>query len=81
MFASHVFGLRKAYEDGSYKADGEFEVEGGQWLATDEGNVWLLKSVDSIVEALSEGKGTSFASGYGGRITGGNAVLSEKSKL
>jgi hypothetical protein len=60
---SHVFGLRKAYEDGSYKAMGEFDVEGGQWLATDEGNVWLLKSVDSIVEALGEGKGTTFAPG------------------
>lgn len=60
---SHVFGLRKAFEDGSYKAKGEFEVEGGQWLATDEGNIWLLKSVDSIVEALGDGKGTTFAPG------------------
>ena len=60
---SHVFGLRKAFEDGSFKAQGEFEVEGGQWLATDEGNLWLLKSVDSIVEALGEGKGSSFAPG------------------
>jgi hypothetical protein len=60
---SHVFGLRKAFEDGSYKADGEFEVDGGQWLATDEGNVWLLESVDKIVDALGEGKGSSYAPG------------------
>lgn len=60
---SHVFGLRKAFADGSYKAEGEIEVKGGEWLASDEGNVWLLESVDRIVEALGEGKGTSFAPG------------------
>ncbi|RDL40114.1 putative conserved mitochondrial protein [Venustampulla echinocandica] len=60
---SHIFGLRKAFEDGTYKAPGEFEVEGGEWLATDDGNIWILKSVDSIVEALSEGTGTTFAPG------------------
>ena len=64
---SHVFGLRKAFEDGSWKADGEFsqEFEGGgrKWLASDEGNVWLLESVDAIVECLGEGRGTSFAPG------------------
>jgi len=60
---SHIFGLRKAYEDGSYNAEGEFEVDGGEWLASDEGNVWLLNSVDSIVEALGEGRGTTFAPG------------------
>lgn len=60
---SHVFGLRKAFDDGSYKAQGEFPVEGGEWLATDEGNIWILKSVDAIVEALGEGKGSSFAPG------------------
>lgn len=60
---SHVFGLRKAFDDESYKAQGEFPVEGGEWLATDEGNIWILKSVDAIVEALGEGKGSSFAPG------------------
>lgn len=65
---SHVFGLRKAYEDGSYKAEGEFPVEGGEWLASDEGNIWLLKSIDSIVEALSDGSGTSFAPGMKAKL-------------
>jgi hypothetical protein len=60
---SHVFGLRKAYEDESFKASGEFPVEGGEWLASDEGNLWLLGAVDKIVEALGEGKGSSFAPG------------------
>ena len=60
---SHVFGLRKAFDDGSYKAKGEFEVKGGEWLATNEGNIWILKSVDAIVETLGEGKGSSFAPG------------------
>lgn len=60
---SHVFGLRKAYEDESFKAEGESPVEGGEWLASDEGNVWLLGAVDRIVEALGEGRGSSFAPG------------------
>jgi hypothetical protein len=60
---SHVFGLRKAYEDGSANAEGETNVEGGEWLASDEGNMWLLKSVDTIVEALGDGKGSTFAPG------------------
>jgi hypothetical protein len=55
--------LRKAYEDESFKANGEFAVEGGEWLASDEGNIWLLGAVDRIVEALGEGKGSSFAPG------------------
>ncbi|TVY43170.1 Dol-P-Man:Man(5)GlcNAc(2)-PP-Dol alpha-1,3-mannosyltransferase, partial [Lachnellula occidentalis] len=40
---SHVYGLRKAYQDGSAKARGEVEVQGGEWLASDEGNIWLLR--------------------------------------
>jgi len=58
---SHVFGLRKAFQDGS----AEKEVEGGEWLATDEGNQWILNSIDEIVQALGEGKGTTFAPGTG----------------
>ncbi|KAG8623538.1 hypothetical protein KVT40_008514 [Elsinoe batatas] len=60
---SHVFGLRKAFEDGTFKAQGEEEVQGGEWLAGDEGSVWLLETTDKIVEALGEGKGSSFAQG------------------
>lgn len=58
---SHVFGLRKAYEDGS--AGAEREVEGGEWLAGNEGSTWLLESVDKLVEALSQGQGSSYAPG------------------
>ncbi|PNS16605.1 hypothetical protein CAC42_4569 [Sphaceloma murrayae] len=60
---SHVFGLRKAFEDGSFKAQGEEEVLGGEWLAGDEGSTWLLETTDRIVEALGEGRGSSFAQG------------------
>ncbi|KAH8588829.1 hypothetical protein B0O99DRAFT_524354 [Bisporella sp. PMI_857] len=56
---SHVFGLRKAFEDGS--AEAEEEVEGGEWLGGEEGNTWVLKSVDRIVDALGDGQGSSFA--------------------
>jgi len=60
---SHIFGLRKAYDDGSAAWEGEAEVEGGRWLASDEGNLWILRSVDEIVEAIGQGAGTSFAPG------------------
>lgn len=56
---SHVFGLRKAFEDGS--AQREKEVKGGEWLASNEGSEWLLQQVDGIVEAIGGGSGTSFA--------------------
>ena len=53
---SHVFGLRKAVE-GEAVAE---EVEGGKWLASDEGSEWLLKKVDEVVGAIGGG----FAGGY-----------------
>ncbi|KAK3111507.1 hypothetical protein LTR53_013188 [Teratosphaeriaceae sp. CCFEE 6253] len=59
---SHMFGLRKAYEDGT--AEAEEEVEGGKWLASNEGGMWLIEQIDGIVEAIGQGKGTSFAPGY-----------------
>lgn len=56
---SHVFGLRKAFEFGTYKRDSPSEdPQAVEWLASDEGNEWILKSVDGIVEAIG---GTSFA--------------------
>jgi hypothetical protein len=66
---SHIFGLRKAYEDGSYAADGEQEVKGGEWLASNEGNMWILKSVDAIVEAIGGAPGgTTFAPGIRSKL-------------
>ncbi|KAJ5739127.1 hypothetical protein N7533_011911 [Penicillium manginii] len=59
---SHVFGLRKALEDGTWSTDVETE-EGARWLASDEGNTWILNSVDSIVEAIGNGHGSNFAPG------------------
>lgn len=59
---SHIFGLRKAFEDGT--ADAEAEVQGGKWLASNEGSLWLLEQVDRIVEAIGQGKGSSFAPGF-----------------
>lgn len=54
---SHVFGLRKALDDGSYQAEAATEegLEGVEWLAGDEGGEWMLKAVDSISEALGGG--------------------------
>lgn len=58
---SHVFGLQKAYQDGSAEAEGELEVEGGKWTASEEGVEWVLGSVDAIVKALGEDGESSFA--------------------
>lgn len=60
---SHVFGLRKAYEHGDAAAEGERPVEGGEWLAGEEGNIWLLETIDKLVLAIGEGQGTTFAPG------------------
>ncbi len=63
---SHVFGLRKAYGDGSAEGEGEVEVQGGRWLAGDEGSEWVLRGVDRIVGELGRGRGSSFAGGMEG---------------
>jgi hypothetical protein len=55
---SHVFGLRKGLEDGTYQAEGQDVIEGAEWLASDEGSQWILKTVDIISEALG---GANFA--------------------
>ncbi|KAI1109109.1 hypothetical protein F5Y14DRAFT_433795 [Nemania sp. NC0429] len=60
---SHVFGLRKAYEHGDAHAEGEQPVQGGEWLASDDGNLWLLESIDGLVHAIGGGEGTTFAPG------------------
>lgn len=60
QIVSHVFGLRKAFEDGTHELD---PVEGAEWLAGDEGSCWLLEQVDRIVAELSEGRGPNFAMG------------------
>jgi len=58
---SHVFGLRKAIENGGVEA--EQEVEGGKWLASNEGSTWLLETTDRVVEAIGQGQGSTFAPG------------------
>ena len=65
---SHVFGLRKVFEDGTYQAKGEEDVEGGKWLASNEGSMWLLEFVDRIVEAIGGGMGTTFAPGIKAKL-------------
>lgn len=54
---SHIFGLRKAFEDGTAELE---PIEGAEWLSGNEGSMWLLQQVDGIVAELG---GTSFAPG------------------
>ncbi|KIW00507.1 hypothetical protein, variant [Verruconis gallopava] len=58
---SHIFGLRKAFEDGTWKDDMPLPESGVAWLSSDEGSMWALNVVDYIVEAISRGEGSSFA--------------------
>lgn len=57
---SHVFGLRKAIDQGFHEKEAESEEEkkGLEWLAGEEGSQWLLNSVDEIIEKI----GQNFAS-------------------
>ena len=52
---SHVFGLRKAWDDGTWKGDVEGE-DSMKYLASDEGNMWILESTDRICKSLDEGE-------------------------
>ncbi|KAL2151246.1 hypothetical protein VTH82DRAFT_6344 [Thermothelomyces myriococcoides] len=88
---SHVFGLRKAVEQGVHRAeaaaagagvvDAEAEADGLERLASDDGCEWLLRSVDAISEAV----GPSFARWEGregqGENEGENGNGKEKAKL
>ena len=61
---SHVFGLRKAFDDGTAETDKEISIEEGKWLASEEGSIWLIQQVDSIVAGLTGSQGTTFAPGF-----------------
>lgn len=63
---SHVFGLRKAYENG--EAAAEPPVDGGAWLASDDGNLWLLNQIDGLVRAIAGDAGTTFAPGLRAKL-------------
>lgn len=59
---SHVFGLRKALEDGSWKDEpAAGSEEAIRWLASDEGCTWVLEKTDELVEALGGAQGSTFA--------------------
>lgn len=64
---SHIFGLRKAFEDGTWVNDVESEAA-ARWLASDEGNTWILTCVDDIVESISQGLGSNFAPGRASKL-------------
>ncbi|KAI0134823.1 mitochondrial protein [Daldinia grandis] len=65
---SHIYGLRKAYDNGDAQAEGEEPVEGGAWLATEDGNIWILENIDRLVSVISNGEGTTFAPGIRAKL-------------
>lgn len=59
---SHVFGLRKAWDDGTWKSEPQAgDEEAIRWLVSDEGCTWVLEKVDELVAALGGGEGSTFA--------------------
>ncbi|KAF2129472.1 hypothetical protein P153DRAFT_431423 [Dothidotthia symphoricarpi CBS 119687] len=59
---SHIYGLRKAWDDGTWKTDQEVGEESAvKWLVSDEGCTWVLEKVDELVAALGGGQGSTFA--------------------
>ncbi|KZM24029.1 dolichyl-P-Man:Man(5)GlcNAc(2)-PP-dolichol alpha-1,3-mannosyltransferase [Ascochyta rabiei] len=59
---SHVYGLRKALGDGSWKDEpAAGSEEAIKWLLTDEGCTWVLEKTDQLVEALGGAQGSTFA--------------------
>ena len=51
---SHVFGLKKALLDGG-GGDGR-ALQGQEWLTTDEGVEWVIKSVDDFAATVRDGQ-------------------------
>jgi hypothetical protein len=52
----HVRGLKKAWEDGSWKSEPCAGTEEGiGWLVSDEGCTWVLQTIDNLAKALSGG--------------------------
>ncbi|KAH5622259.1 hypothetical protein HBI51_247650 [Parastagonospora nodorum] len=57
----HLYGLRKAWDDGSWASDPHAGVaDAVQWLVSDVGCIWVLAKVDELTEALCEGQGCTF---------------------
>ncbi|KAJ9613706.1 hypothetical protein H2204_014718 [Knufia peltigerae] len=56
---SHIFGLRKAFEDGSFQTEDEESIKGCRWLASNEGCIWLLVMIDCISTVISTGGRTT----------------------
>lgn len=50
---SHIYGLRKAFEDGTAQTQ---PVRGGEWLASDQGGEWTLNTIDQIVRTIDVGE-------------------------
>jgi hypothetical protein len=56
----HIHGLRKAWEDGSWSIVTDPDTEDAfEWLVSDPGCAWLLKSVDELVRELGAAVQTS----------------------
>jgi alkylhydroperoxidase/carboxymuconolactone decarboxylase family protein YurZ len=49
----HVSGLKNSWEDGSWRPGTHIgPADAIEWLVSDEGCMWMLKTIDGLVEAL-----------------------------
>jgi hypothetical protein len=55
----HLCGLKRALNDGSQRSLTRIHSENAKrWLVSDEGCIWILKTVDDLTRILSEGQST-----------------------
>ncbi|KAH8710257.1 hypothetical protein GQ44DRAFT_626645 [Phaeosphaeriaceae sp. PMI808] len=49
----HIYGMRKVWEDGSWKSEPNIGPEEAvKWITSDQGCIWVLRKVDELVYAL-----------------------------
>lgn len=52
QLTSHVYGLKKSLQEGS-GAEREERVEGQEWLGSDDGIEWILRSVEDVCATVN----------------------------
>lgn len=51
----HVYGLKNAWRDGSWRGDRGIGCEAGmKWLLDDEGCLWVLEKVEELVRVVEQ---------------------------
>lgn len=52
QLTSHVYGLKKSLQEGG-GAEGEEPIKGQEWLVSDEGVEWILRTVEEVCKTIN----------------------------